>query len=509
MIRDNSRTKKSAKNAMYAVLLQICTTLISLVTRTALIKTLGIEAVSLNSLFTEVISMLSLTELGVGTAIVYNLYKPLAEENYEKIRQLINLFKKAYRIIAFVTFGLGLALVPWITYLVNDIGYSDNYIRLVFMLFVVQTASSYLFSYKTSLLNADQKKYIVSIITVLVRGLGTAGLIAILMLTHNYVAYLSAYVVVNFMINVVASLYVDKNYPYLKEDKKAKLPKNEQKDVLSNVGNLFIRTISHRITNSTDNMLISVLVSTIQVGFYSNYSVILNIMKQLSTQIISGITGSLGNLMATESSDQCDRVLRRLTYLFFSTGLVLTLGFYGCLSSVIKLWIGEEYLLPNYLVGICCIVMFFEFVTRPLWEILTVSGMFKKDKNISIIGSTINLIVSIALGSIIGMAGIFIGTICTYLIQVILKIRLLYRGRFGFSPIRYYLFWAKMIALMLFCMVVMSFIMQFILISNPIISILCYGTFAVILGMFTAILFFFRTEEYRYAKNMIIKFINR
>ena len=194
------------------------------------------------------------------------------------------------------------------------------------------------------------------------------------------------------------------------------LPAGERKQVFANIKNIFIRTLSGKITNSTDNILISTLVSTLQVGLYSNYSLFITVMKQLSVQLIGGITGSLGNLMVTETGEHCSRTLKRMTFIFYVIGSVMTLGYLACLSPVIQIWIGDSYVMAQSIVFVCCIVMFLEFVSRPLWEIMTVSGLFEKDRNISIAGSVINLIVSIILGIKIGICGIFIGTICTYFV---------------------------------------------------------------------------------------------
>ena len=135
---------------------QIVTIALSFVTRTCLVRILGIEAVALNGLFTQVIAAISLAEMGAGTAIVYNLYKPLAEGDHEKVSQLMNLFRTAYRIIAAVTMIIGIILLPWLPYLITDISRDISYIRIVYLMFILQSSVSYLFSYKIALVQADQ-----------------------------------------------------------------------------------------------------------------------------------------------------------------------------------------------------------------------------------------------------------------------------------------------------------------------------------------------------------------
>lgn len=495
-MENDNRTSKSIKNATAAIMVQLMTTIIAFVTRTALIKTLGIKIVGLNGLFTEVISILSLTEMGVGTAIVYNLYRPLAEKNYEKINQLMNLFRRVYIGITLATLIIGTTLIPVIQYLIKGVDYPIEYIRLIYLLFVIQTAATYLFSYKTSLLNADQKTYIVSIVQLAVRFVGMTASVAFLVMTHNFIAYLVINIIVNLAINAAASFIVDRKYPYLKRG--AALPKEESKEVFANVKNLFIKSLSGRITNSTDNILISTLVSTIQVGYYSNYAMFLNVMKQISTQLSGSITGSLGNLVVTESSEHCDLVLRKITYLFHMAASVTGLGMLACLSIVIELWLGPEYVLGAAIVFIIVLNMYMEFVTRPLWAIMNVSGLFRQDKNISILGSALNLLVSILLGIKAGIVGIFIGTLCTYIVQVVLKIKLLYHDQFKLSAKRYYIMWSFMFLGMLIMMAAVFFLVSRITAGNLILRFLMNGIIAVTIGVLCNVLLSLRTTEFKY-----------
>lgn len=155
-MNNKSRLQNSVRNVSVGMLVTVINTVVSFVTRTALIKTLGTEVLGLNGLFTEVISMLSLAELGVGVAIIYSLYKPISENDEKKISQLMGLYRTAYNAICFATLFLGLIILPFIDKLITDIDFPLSYIRLVFFLFVIKTATTYLFSYKTALLNADQ-----------------------------------------------------------------------------------------------------------------------------------------------------------------------------------------------------------------------------------------------------------------------------------------------------------------------------------------------------------------
>lgn len=508
-MKNMARTRNSIHNIIFAFLLQAVSILTNFVIRTIMVRYLGIQAVSLNGLFTEVLSALSLAELGVGAAIVYNLYKPLAENDHKKVSQLMVLFKNAYRLIAMITFFIGIALSPWIHYLINSISFSLDYIRLIYILFVIDLSISYLFSYKASLMIADQKNHIHSKISMGVKLFGGISKIIILMVSKNFVAFLVTSILITLVGNIVLSYVVDRIYPWLK-DKQEQLPGEERKEVFSNIKNLFIKTLSGKITNSTDNILISTLVSTIQVGFYSNYSLVIGIFRQISNQIAyGGISASLGNLLMTEKDEKCIRVFYRLTYFFNVIASVSCVSVFCCITPFISMWFGSDYLLSTEIVFICCLNLYIEIATRPLWSIMEVSGLFKYDKYISIAGSIVNLVVSIVLGLYIGMLGIFIGTFMTYFIQAVLKAKLLFRGRFQSTPVRYYLKMLVMSVGMLLQLLLGKFICSRVIIENSIVEFIVYGCISVAVVGISIVSCTFRADSFQYFYQLLRGFITR
>lgn len=505
-----ARTKNSIQNIIFALCLQVVTVIVNFAIRTIMIRRLGMQATSLNGLFTEVLAALSMAEMGVGTAIVYNLYKPLAENDYKKVRQLMGLFKTAYRIIAVATFVIGLALCPWIHYLVNSIDYSLNYIRLVYMLFVVDLSMSYLFSYKISLMNANQKSYIQSKISMVIKPIEMIIKIAVLLITSNFIAYLAFSILVTFLGNLVRSYVVDRYYPWLGKNEDM-LPREERKEVFANIKNLFIKTLSGKITNSTDNMLISALVDTLQVGYYSNYSLPIGVFRQLANQIAyGGVSASLGNLLVTENEEKCAKVFYRLEYLFFVIGSLASVSVYCCITPFILLWLeSDKFLLANNIVFICCLNLFIEVINRPLWSVMEVSGLFKYDKYVSIAGSVVNLVVSIIFGLKIGMLGIFIGTFMTYLIQSVLKTMLLFRIRLHISPLKQYALLGLMCVGMLAQMFVANGLCSMLVFQNKIAAFVVYGLIAVVVVGMSTVLCTFYTDAFQYYFSMVTGTVKR
>lgn len=502
-----NRTKKSFRNVVFAMVSQAIVTVIAFVTRTIMVKTIGDENISLNGLFTEVIAALSLAELGIGSAIVYNLYKPLAENDQTKVCQLMTLFKKIYRIIALVTFLIGLALCPIIQYLIRDINYPLSYIRLIYMLFVIQISVSYLFTYKASLLNADQNQHIQAIISTSVRIVGSIMMIIGLVVSKNYIVYLVLNIATTIMVNVLISRKVDRLYPYLVED--FGLPIEEKEQLFSNVKNIFVKQLSGKITNSTDNILISVLVSTLYVGKYSYYALIISTFKQFIEQINGGISASVGNLFAVESMERCERILFRLTWMLGSMAVFIGTCIYCCVIPFICFWVGEKYILTNDIVLVLCLNLFAYIASKPIYLAMHVSGLFKEGRNISIVGSTVNLITSIILGIRWGMLGIFIGTSMTYLIQIVLKIKDIYRLKFHHSCRKYAVLWGILVFDLLLGMFVGSYACNYINVDGYLLRFFVFGIVGAITSIAIISITSFRREEWQYCRELMVQGIRR
>ena len=436
------RTEKSLRNFIFAVASQVITVALSFITRTCLIYCLGIEAVSINGLFTEVITALSLAELGVGSAIVYNLYKPLAEGDHQKVSQLMNLFRKAYRIIALATLVIGISLTPWLQFFIRDLSYDISYIRVIYLMFVFQSVVSYLFSYKLALLEADQNSYIVTKISTIFRIIGTILILIILVTTKKYIFFLGANILLVILTNAYASHVVDKKYPYI--NKNERLPKEERTQIFGNIRNIFVKQFAGRVVDSTDNILISTLVSTLLVGYYSNYLVVIGVFKQLADKMMAAATASMGNLYVTERTENKIETLNRLTFIFYVFASVASVGTFACVQPFIKLWLGDNYLLDYSVVTILCLLLVTEITYQPLSTAMHLSGFFEIGRNISFVSAVINLAVSIVLGMKIGLIGIFIGTMCTYTIEIIAKVHYLFKLYFKENSIQYVSFWIRM-----------------------------------------------------------------
>lgn len=498
------RLQKSIKNLIYSFGYYLINVLCTFILRKIMLATIGLAGVSLNSLFHEIIVMMSLSEMGVGTAIVYNLYKPLNEKNEQKIKELMSFFKFIYFLIAGVMIAIGVVLLPFIQNIVNSTGYEISYMRYIFFLFVIQTSVSYCFAYKRSLAAADQKNYVSATIDSVFKLATILVSCVVLWITKRFDIYLIATIILSFANNLAISIRVDKIYPFLKNNKE-KLPPDEIKGVFSNVKNLFISKVSGTVTNSTDNILISVLVNTLEVGRYANYALIINAFKQILVQMTNAIQGSVGNLYAEGNFKHMDEVLRRLTYIYFVGSTIFSCGYLCCATAFIDIVFGKEYELPVAVVVVTAVNLYFHAVREPIWQMFSVSGLFKQDKTIGIIGTVVNLIVSILIGIYYGMVGIFLGTLCTYLVQIILKIPILYKKGLYMEWKGFFIYWLKLFLIFILCTGICGFVCSQVSIGNPLISFVAQGALAVMISGLIILAFTYKSEELVYYKGLLLK----
>ncbi|MBO4616882.1 MAG: hypothetical protein J5717_05990 [Lachnospiraceae bacterium] len=509
------RTQKSVKNIAFGFGAQGVTTLIHFLTKSIIARMLGAQIVAMNGLFTEIIACLALAELGIGDAIVYNLYKPLAEDDHEKVSQLMTFFKQAYRVIALAVLGMGTIACFFVQFLMkgSEITYPMWFIRTIFMLFVVNSASSYLFSYKISLLYADQKAYLYSFYNTIFYVVRMAINIGVLFLVnrfgdaYSYIWYLSISIITTLISNYLLSRQVDKRYTYLQ---KIPLPKEGKKTVFDNVKNIFIKEVSGKITSSTDNILISVLVSTIMVAPNQFYITLTGVFKSLISQVETGIKASMGNLFAVGSVDDCKRVINRLTWGYMAFSIWGCTGLFVCSESFISVWVGRQYLYSDMILFTIILNLYCFIICRPIYTAMHVSGFFKEGRNISIAGSVVNLIVSIVFGKMWGIIGIFLGTFCTYLIQTILKIYYVYKLKFKSSCADYGTRMTMYTVLLIACMFGCKWLTGLYVIENDILRFFVNGAVSSVVVIAVIVVLFARTAEFKYyfemAKGITKKF---
>ena len=434
-----SRTKRTAQNAAVGFIYQLVSLILNFVSRTVFIKTLGSEFLGMNGIFSDVLSLLSMADLGFSTAMSYSFYKPLAQDDHKKIAALISFYKRVYNIIAATVLVIGLACVPFLKYIINTDQVIDH-LEIYYLISLAGVVISYLFVYKTTLLSADQKDYKATAIRMWTNMLKVLVQIAVLIIFKNYMLYLAINVLFNFINNVVTSKKTEKEYPYINEKVDSSYIKDDIKTgILGNMKSVFIYKISETLFNATDNILISMLVGTVTVGLYSNYLMVSNKLLLIEQIVFSAMTASVGNVIATEKPEKRLKIFNSMCSGGFIFSGIITSGFCLLVNDLINVWIGEAYLLPLIVIVAITVNNYMSCALTPLWVYRDATGLYRKTKFVRLIGAILNLILSVILGKLIGLAGIiFASAIAKCATFVWYEPKVLFRDYFDSGVIRYY-----------------------------------------------------------------------
>lgn len=435
-----SRTTNSLKNIGTGLIGQAVTLILQFVYRTIFIKLLGLTYLSVNGLFTNILTIFSLAELGIGQAIVFSLYKPIRENDVLKIQALMQLYKKTYTIIGIVIFAAGLVFLPFLPMLVSEAAAEMDQLYLIYLLFVADTGIAYFFSYRQSFLQANQKQYILNTTNTVFAVIHEALRIVFILFTRSYIPMLIFNVVFNVIRNIWINRRINRMYPFLKDKNNAPLPKDETKGIFKNVRALLIYKIGNLALNSTDNIIITAMVGLNWVGLYSNYQVLTVSVCGFISTIFSSLTASIGNLNAGEDISQKKKIFHVTNLATFWIYAIASVCFMVALTPTVTLWLGQEWALDFATVLVICGNIYVGGMLFAPYNYRQTMGLFVYGKWRPVISAVLNLVISILLGHYLGLKGVLLGTIITRLAtNVWYDPYIVYKKGFGESPWEYYL----------------------------------------------------------------------
>lgn len=406
------RTKKSLINMFVGFGGQGLSFIISFINRIVFIHYLSAEYLGINGLFGNVIGMLSLAELGIGSAMIFSLYKPLAENDRDQIGRLMNLYKQMYRKVAVVVTVLGMSLFPFLNYLIK--GQSVPHLRLIYLMYLANSVLTYLFSYKCSIFMADQRSYIKVVWEQAMHLIQMIIQILVLVLTKNFLLYLGIQMICNLFVYIMIAWHADREYPYLNECHELPEPQM-RKDITKNIRAMFMHKIGAIFVQGTDNLLVSAFVGLASVGIYSNYSMIMTNINSLLTRILEAFSASVGNLGATENEARIHEVYRTVDFLMYLIYSYIAGGLLFLYNPFIRVFFGAEYLFPMSIVLIIVTNFYLNGMRQTNLIFREAMGLFWYDRYKSIAEGIVNLIVSMILVRWFDVAGIFLGTIVSTL----------------------------------------------------------------------------------------------
>ncbi|MGU9099121.1 lipopolysaccharide biosynthesis protein [Clostridium perfringens] len=498
----SNRTVNSIKNVFTGVGGQIVTTILSFINRSVFLAVLGITYASINGLFMNILAILSLAELGIGEAIIFSMYKPIANNDNEKIKSLLNLYKKAYSYIGGIVAIGGILIIPFIHYLVPNENRVNGLIT-IYLFFLMNSVISYFYVYKKSIILANQKAYISNIYTTIFNVIKTILQIILLLVTGSFIIYLSIQIICTLITNIIISKKADTLYPYIKENAN-ELEKKESKHIFENIKALTIYKIGGVLMNSTDNIIITKFVGLDWVGYVSNYNLIIGSVSMVLNNIFVGITASVGNLVATESNEKkyfMFKVINFINFWMFSFSSVAIL----ILSNrFIELWIGKEYVVEWALLFVLVINFYLLGMQNSIWVFRGATGIFKETKFIILITTVINLTLSYILSIKFGVIGVFVATIIARIMTNIwYEPYVLFEKYFNVNFIKYILNFIKYVIIFCFMYIVTLFSSSFIR-GNTILDFLKSLVLVCLIPNLIVITISFKTEEFIYLKDIII-----
>lgn len=503
------RTRNSIKNIYMSIITQIVIILLGFISRKVFINSLGTEYLGINGILTNVLSMLALVEGGIGGSIVYNLYKPLAEDDTKKVIALVQLYKKLYGILAIVILILSFATYPLVNKVINQ-GGSIPYIGIVYSIFVLKNMISYLNAHKWSLINADQKGYVLAKYNLAFNIITTLSKIIILQVTKNYILFLLVEILIFTIQNIYNGKIVNRKYPYIKTKQKYRVDNEIKNNLVTNVKALFLHNIGGYCVFGTDNLLIGALINVKTVGLYSTYTMITGQMSSLITPILNGIGASVGNLIATESEEKIYKifnVIYLINFWIYSLGVIFL---YNLLEPFIDWWFGKGLLLDNITFIIILINFYLTGLRACINTFKSKAGIFVADKYVPLIEAFINLSVSYVLAKYIGLVGIFIGTtISTITVPLWTQSKLVYNEVFNKSVVEYLKKYILYGVITVIACVITTNICEYIVIGNEFISLVVKGIISISIPNIIYVIIFYKTDEFKYLFNLLRNIANK
>ena len=497
------RFKNSLKNLSASVISQIFIMVLSFVCRTIFVKLLTAEYLGLSGLFTNVLSILSLSELGIGNAIIVHLYKPVADHDEITISRYMNFYAVAYRIIGIAILLFGIISTPFLPVFVNtdvDIPHLD----VIYFLYVANTAVSYFCAYNRTILTVDQKEYINTVNRNLFTFIQNIVQIVVLLITRNYILYVATITACTLASNISISWIANRMYPFLRINKREKLARADIVDLFRSLKAIIYYKLGNTVINSTDNILISMLLGVYYVGLYSNYSMIVGVVTSFTVMISAACSASLGNYNASENEQNVYFMFRVMTLIGLWVYGFASICFVCLFQPFIKLWIGERFLLDNLTVLFIVIAFFLKGIISVFGTFIDITKLFIRTRSVPIIMAIINIVVSIIAAKAVGIAGIFFGTIVSYLVtQFWINPYVLCKYRFHVSFKKWICFFSIRIGVVLAAFFATSFIVR---LTNIFLLQVCI---CLVVPNILFVIALMKTKEFCYIKTKISEVVKK
>lgn len=508
------RTKNAVRNMLFGIMNKIVTLVFPFVLRTVLIKVLGMEYAGLNSLFISVLEVLNLSELGLSTAIVYCMYKPIAYGDRDSICALMKWFRKMYFAIGVFILIIGIAVMPFLQYFIKDSYPKDINLYLLYIIYLINSCVSYFFGgYRSAILSAHQRLDITQKISTVIKGIMYIVQILVLILFKNYYVYAVMLPIFTILINLVTAYEAKKCFPqYICFGEISKEVKKELKEKISG---LMITKLCVVTRNSFDSIFISAFLGLTISAMYSNYYFIMKSLISILGIIVQGVLAGVGNSIQTETIEQNYSDLKRFNFMYLWVSGICTICLLCIYQPFMSIWMGEDNLLPFSSVVLFCMYFFLLTMGDMQSVYYNAAGLWWNYRTCTIVEALLNLVLNFILGKIWGLNGIIAGTLISlFLVNFLYAERLVFKYYFkNGKTCEFYLLQVKYaIVTVIACAAIygMCEVIDFIeSIKFSIVGLLMKAVVCLIFGNIFFLMVYGRTEEFHSAYNWISGRLNK
>ncbi|ATC61477.1 lipopolysaccharide biosynthesis protein [Lactococcus raffinolactis] len=504
-----TNSQKAVKNIIISFGTQVILLVLKFVVQTLFIMKLGQLYLGINSLLTNVFTVFSFAELGLGTAIAFNLYRPIANEDQAKISAYMRFYKHAYQIIGVVVAISGLAFLPFIHTLIK--GEVVEGLPIIYLLFLLSIVSSYFFTYKRTLLTANQEEYKNQLnifwFTVIQMTLQSVVLIVF----KNFIFYLIIQVVCTFLSNFMISRVVDQEHSYLKEYKDERITKEEFGIIKRNVLELLGSKVGGVVLNSTDNIIISKFIGLAAVGQYANYLLITASITFVTNKTISSVIASIGNMSIKNSKDDNIKTFYQAYFLNYLVAIVISSCLLTLMTPFIRAWAGESYVMGFWVLLFTVINYLIGQMRQTINAFIFAYGALQFQGVKSVVEALTNLMLSVILvtQTSLGVAGVLLGTLITNII-INTWFEAFQVFRLGFKhPVKQFLMynWRHLILATSFILVI-YYLVSFIELNNIWLTVAARGVTTLLLDILVVALHA-KSPYFDIIKKVIVKSNNK
>lgn len=495
------------RNSLYSILSFVFISLLSIFVRKQFTEYLPIELLGIEGLFTNVVSILSLAELGISSVINYSLYKALASNDKNEINIIMNIYRYLYSCVGCFVLFIGVILYFFLPLLLkNDVNISWNYIRLVYFIQIFTILSTYFIAYKRSLFSADQKDYKCIKIDTICKSLDNVVRIVAIISFKSYVLYALSSLFFNILANVIIAHNVDKNYKFIIKQK-ITLDDIRSRNFFKDIKNIVVHKIAGILYGGSDSIIVTFLLNLKIAGQMSNYLLIHNGVYSVLSKVFQGIIPSIGNLVYTESKEKSFKVYKTLDLLYTLFGAYICCMYILFFQKFILLFFGKEFLLPESYVWLLALNVFFAMQFENACNYRNTYGSFEKDRLYMVLSAISKVVIAMLFIKEYGIDGLMIGTIggLAFIIygRIIIVFKYILNQSISKYLFRHLIYSAIIVAEILIIRQVITFV------NMPLsyTSLILEGILATVFMMLVNVIVFYKTEEFRellsYVTNII------